>query len=31
MSHGHNHVTRILHFFMSTSKCLATTPTSNNW
>jgi len=31
MSHGHHHVTRVLRLLMSTSRCLATTPTSHNW
>jgi len=29
--HGHHHVTCVLRLLMSTSRCLATTPTSHNW
>jgi len=31
MPHGHHHVIRIIHLLMSTSRCLAATPTSHNW
>jgi len=30
LSHGHHHITRVLCLLMSTSRCLATTPTNHN-
>jgi len=30
ISHGHNHVIRVLHFLVITSRCLATIPISHN-
>jgi len=31
MPHGHHRVNRVLCHLMSTSRCLAATPTSHNW